>query len=568
MYRGKKQNNRREISSFRYPFFAVLLILFSLGLFAQPGKIIPPPTGNFETPYEAVYSHLYYLQDEHYSPERAAQALFSTASEDSSLLVQYAVQLKQIYDGMGLLVNLTKIPRDSNWVDSVSGTSIFSPFPQELPAVFLQRQADNKWYYSAYTTSRINKLHASVFPFGMDTLLHNLPPFSHTTFLGLAIWQYAGFILVILLLGLLHFFLRRLLGPILHRLSHWQKLPSLIDNQLLRKIAALASLVILLWLFRLLVPALQLPVGFNIVLIRIAKLINLILLALAALRMVEVLIRYATRYTEQTESKLDEQLMPILKRALQGGVILAAAMQGFRLLDVDITALIAGISIGGLAIALAAQDTMKNLIGSITIFTDQPFQIGDWIEGSGFSGTVVEVGFRTTRLRRPDSSIISVPNGSIVNMNVQNLGVRKYRLLEAVLGLTYDTRPALIEQYVQGLHRLVEAHPKTDEGASFIFFRELADSSLNISMRVPILTNDYREELQVKEEIFLGVLRLAETLGVSFAFPSTSLYVESTPQHPVQPRERLENGSDKINDFIEKFKQQVTRPPAPGDNQS
>jgi MscS family membrane protein len=290
------------------------------------------------------------------------------------------------------------------------------------------------------------------------------------------------------------------------------------------------------------------------VFLKLAKLLNLVLLMLIALRLVQIFVQFATRFTEQTSSKLDEQLMPIVRTLLQGVIIIIAIIQALRLLQVDVTALIAGISIGGLALALAAQDTVKNLIGSATIFTDQPFQIGDWIEGSGFSGTVVEVGFRTTRIRRPDSSIIAVPNGAIVNMNVQNLGMREYRLLDTTIGLTYDTPPDLIEAYIQGLHRIVEVHPLANDEGAYIYLSQLADSSLNIFFRVPINTNDYNEDLKSKHEILLAVIRLAERLGVSFAFPSTSVYVESTPQKGLAPRPDGKEATRQIEEFIEELK--------------
>jgi MscS family membrane protein len=516
------------------------------------------PSMGLENPYQAIYAHLYYLQPDSYQPELAASVLYPKGGNlDDEQAERLAIQLKQIYDGKGLFVDLELIPRDSLWKDTASGRFIYRPFPRELPQIYVQRN-EGRWHYSAASIRVIPKLHEEIYPFGADFLVNLLPQFSHYRIAGLALWQYAGFLILVLVLWGLHFLLSRILNPIVQWISRWRYKPSVLQSKLLKRIAGLMSIIILVWLFRLFLPVLQLPIGLSSVFLKLAKLLNLVLLMLIALRLVQIFVQFATRFTEQTSSKLDEQLMPIVRTLLQGVIIIIAIIQALRLLQVDVTALIAGISIGGLALALAAQDTVKNLIGSATIFTDQPFQIGDWIEGSGFSGTVVEVGFRTTRIRRPDSSIIAVPNGAIVNMNVQNLGMREYRLLDTTIGLTYDTPPDLIEAYIQGLHRIVEVHPLANDEGAYIYLSQLANSSLNIFFRVPINTNDYNEDLKSKHEILLAVIRLAERLGVSFAFPSTSVYVESTPEKGLAPRPDGKEAPRQIEAFMEEFKKQFT----------
>jgi len=218
--------------------------------------------------------------------------------------------------------------------------------------------------------------------------------------------------------------------------------------------------------------------------------------------------------------------------------------------------LIAGISIGGLALALAAKDTVGNLIGSLMIFIDKPFQIGDFIEVGGQFGTVVEVGFRTTRIQTIDSSVISIPNGSIANTTLMNMGIRVYRLLDTKISITYDTPPELIEVYVAGLRELVRRHPKTLEEKSLIFLNGLANSSLDIFFRVYLRAATYDEELAIREDILLHAIRLAQRLGVRFAFPSTSLYVEQFPgQKSLIPEytDKKENWEEKVAGFFRDY---------------
>jgi MscS family membrane protein len=259
------------------------------------------------------------------------------------------------------------------------------------------------------------------------------------------------------------------------------------------------------------------------------KIISTIVLLLLLIRILDVVTLYLNRFAEQTTSKLDEQLIPLLKKLAQIIFVIMGVIRVLSLLDVNVTALIAGVSIGGLALALAAQDTVKNLIGSVMIFLDKPFQIGDWIDGGGVSGSVVEVGFRTTRLKQTDSSIISVPNGTIANMAVKNLGVRVYRLFQFSIGVTYDTPTDLLQKFTEGLKEIILNHPKTMKENYYVYFNEMAASSLNILFRTSLEVSDFESELKTKEELLFGIVQLAETLGIQFAFPSTSMYVEQLP---------------------------------------
>ena len=230
-------------------------------------------------------------------------------------------------------------------------------------------------------------------------------------------------------------------------------------------------------------------------------------------------------------------------------------------MEVNVTALIAGVSIGGLALALAAQDTVKNLIGSAMIFFDRPFQIGDYVSGADFEGTIVEVGFRSTRIRRVDFTIISVPNGAISNVTVANLGMRKFRMFILNIGITYDTPPALIEKFLEGLKLIIHNHPATVKDNYFVHFNNLEASSLNILFRVALQVPDLALDLATKEELLLGIMRLAESLGINFAFPSTSLYVEQIPDQksPIAPYNTNSDEIDrKIETFLEDFKKRIS----------
>lgn len=296
--------------------------------------------------------------------------------------------------------------------------------------------------------------------------------------------------------------------------------------------------------------------------IEIALVILVVMLLLAILEIVKT---YALRYALTTENKLDEQLLPILYRSVQILLVGSAIFYILSLMNVNVAALIAGVSIGGLALALAAQDTVKNLIGSAMIFFDKPFQIGDWIVMSGIEGEVVEVGFRSTRVQTVDSSIVSIPNNEIATVAITNMGVRRYRMFKATIGVTYDTPPALLEAFITGLRQMLALHPLTNKENYLVYFHSFGDSSLNIYFRTHIAVRTFKEELQEREKLALGILELANSLGIRFAFPTQTIFVEefpgngnTTPNYDIDPAQMEAKTKAQLAAWKERYGEEGT----------
>lgn len=507
------------------------------------------------TPYECIDNHYSNLQSDNYRPDLAARSFNVSPGEGRKL----AIRLKQILDGRGLYVNMGTLPDRNDFRDTLTNDYTYRPFPLDLPEVILKR-VNGSWYYSDRTVAQIPKLHKRTFPFGLNRLLDNIPEWAVQKFFGLTIWQYMGILVLGLFLFLLHFLLTKILNVLVKRFGKLALHVPFLNEMKVKSISKYLSILIILAISEFFLPALQLPAPASKFLIVAVRVINTILVVFVILRILEILLEYATSFADKTDTKLDDQFLPILERILQSLAVIGGIYYILLQFHVDVSAIIAGIGILGLAMALAAQDTVRNLIGSATIFIDRPFQIGDWIIGDGFAGIVDEVGFRTTRIRKPDSSIISVPNGDIVNMEIRNLGVRSHRLIDATLGITYDTPPDLIEKFLEGLDLIALYHPKTANQGYYIYFNAFSASSLDIFFRVPILVNSYVDELQVKEEIYLSIIRLAEKLGVRFAFPSTTVYVEEFPGNgsTVPPYESAKpHVNGKVNDFITEYRNWV-----------
>lgn len=512
-----------DLSLFKKALLPAFLFCVCINAFSQATQQPPVPT--LESPYNAILVHLYYLQPDSYEPNMAAKS-FQLA--DTLAAERLAIQLKQVLDGKGLFVHLNLLPQEPDYRDSLTKRNFYTPFPKYLPEVYLEKSG-GKWHYSQQTAAAIPELHKAVYPFGTDLLVNILPNGSKGKFLGLAAWQWIGAGILLVLAWLLQVMVSRLLRPLVQLLAKSKTVALFEDKSMLWKVARLASYVVLLWLLKLALPLLQMPVKSNLFIISGLEIAGIIFVVWLSLSIIDVVMQRALTYATSTEHKLDEQLMPILRRMLKILVVITGAIYILQLMDVNVTALIAGVSIGGLALALAAQDTVKNLIGSAMIFFDKPFQIGDWVIAAGNEGEIVEVGFRSTRIKTVDSSIITVPNNVVASDAVFNMGVRTLRVFQATLGVTYDTPPILLKKFIEGLRQIIERHPLTKKDNYLVHFNKFGDSSLQIFFRTHVLVNTLADDFRVKEELSFDILQLAETLGVRFAFPTQTLFIEEMP---------------------------------------
>jgi MscS family membrane protein len=226
---------------------------------------------------------------------------------------------------------------------------------------------------------------------------------------------------------------------------------------------------------------------------------------------------------------LDGQLFRLGARFVGAIGASAILVKGADALGLPAYSVVAGLGVGGLAVALAARDSLANLLGSILIMFEKPFRIGHQIRLSGNTGKVVDVGFRSTRLRTLDNSLISIPNNDVVNATVENLSARNERRQRFLVQVTYDTPREKLTALLEGIRKLIAGHPFADSTNFHVRLNDLGESSLDILVIFHIMTEDYGEELQQREDVLLRIMDLAAELGVSFAFPTRTVQVESLP---------------------------------------
>ena len=223
---------------------------------------------------------------------------------------------------------------------------------------------------------------------------------------------------------------------------------------------------------------------------------------------------------------LDGQLIRLGSRLFGAAIAVGCLVQGADQLGFPAYSVLAGLGVGGLAVALAAKDSLANLLGSLMIMFEKPFRVGHYIRLGGSEGTVEDVGFRSTRIRTPDNSLISIPNDAVINTKVENLSLRVRRRQRFVIGVIYTTPRTALLSFVAGIRQLVTEHELVDPIDVQVRFNAFAESSLDILVSFHLAVKDSPSELRGREEILLAIMELAERLDVAFAFPTRTLIVE------------------------------------------
>lgn len=223
-------------------------------------------------------------------------------------------------------------------------------------------------------------------------------------------------------------------------------------------------------------------------------------------------------------------LIPLGSRVAKVGVFAIAAVAVLSDLGYPVASLVAGLGIGGLALALAAQKTVENLFGAFSIGVDQPFRVGDTVRVEDFLAVVERIGLRSTRFRTLDRTIVTIPNGKLADSRIESLTARDRMRLATVIGLVYGTTEAQVREVLDGFRRVLHEQPKLWPEGVNVLLRGLGSSSLDIEVTASFQTEDWGEFQAIRQEVLLGFLQVVEGAGTSLAFPTQTLHVVTPPR--------------------------------------
>ena len=229
------------------------------------------------------------------------------------------------------------------------------------------------------------------------------------------------------------------------------------------------------------------------------------------------------RMESAEDAVLDAQLFPVLSKSAKVFVVVVAALVTTQNLGMNVTGLLASLSIGGLAVGLAAQDTLSNLFGAVALFADKPFRVGDRVQLDAIDGSVEAIGLRSTRIRNLDGHLVTVPNRTMANASLTNVSKRPNIKTVMNIGVTYDTPAEKIERAMEIIEEIFRPHPKTAD--LIISFNKFESSSLNILVVHWWDSTDFKEYLLQFQKLNLELKRRFDAEGISFAFPSQTVYL-------------------------------------------
>ena len=525
-------------------YFITLILMAAISgiqiLVAQTDSVrqsAPPPSENDgalfnqRNPRQAVSRHFYYLRPENYRPEYAATLIPGDFSQEEK--VKFATQIRDIFDAVWYDVDTSMVPKNPQYIDSISGKNHYYIYPDKFPQIYLNKTG-SKWMYAESTIRNLQTVYRSVIPRSSEWLKSAMPVFGQRRFLGIKAWKYVGILITIGLSYLIYLLVDWLLAFSIRKIVPRLFPNSTLNHSLIPPLAhPLSYLIVILIILHYFMHMLILPIYLGKPLGIILTIVASIFGVLFFYRLVDLLADLFKNLAGRTETTMDDQLVPLVAKAVKLITVVLGVLFVLDNLDVNVTALLAGVSIGGLALALAAQDTVRNFIGSISIFVDRPFTIGDFIVIGDLSGTVMEVGVRSTRIRAADGATISIPNGELANKTITNHSIRTYRRYSTKITVTYDVKPAVMEEFVEKVRQAVIDHPLTRDESVIIQFHEMSSSSLDIFYAAIFEITDYAGWLAARQEIFLSIMKLAEEMNVGFAFPSTSVYIEAMPGETV-----------------------------------
>ncbi len=361
------------------------------------------------TPYNTIVSHIFFLNDTIYRPELSAKC-FNSGVDSLGYNIDLAIKLKQIFLGAGItVIDIDKVPKDTNYIDTILNKEVYLP-NRKYPELYLEK-IDGKWYYSRTTCDLIPSVHEKLFQgeaeniFGFGKWFKQMAGKSNAVYFGLELWQ-IYMALTFITVGILVLLLVSLLIRFLFR--------KVKNSPFIRPLRRLIKLIILLFYFyeiRKYIPSFDLPISYSLVLSKLVSVGIVIFYTLSGIHLTTLWVLYSTR------KKIQNNIYGIIifvSYIIKTIILVIGLLYIVKVMEYNLVNFLAGLSIGGFAFALGAQDTIKNFFGSLMIFADKSFNVGDWIVTDEVSGTVEQIGLRSTKIRTFHNSLVTVPNNKII----------------------------------------------------------------------------------------------------------------------------------------------------------
>lgn len=244
-------------------------------------------------------------------------------------------------------------------------------------------------------------------------------------------------------------------------------------------------------------------------------------------RLVDVLASYLDEMLSLKDEGLRGQFMPMIRKALRIFVVVVGGLTILATIGVNITGLAALLSVGALAFSMGSKDSVANLVGTFNILSDRPYKVGDWITvGSDIDGDVEEIGFRSTKIRMFDKTLMTVPNGKLAMETIKNWSQMPKRRIKMTLGLTYDTTPDQMREFLKRVEKILREDEGVDQDYMLVQFTDFGPSSLDVFLYYFAATTVWKEYLDIRERINLKIMACLTDMGLEMAFPTQTMEIK------------------------------------------
>ncbi len=490
---------------------------------AQPQAASADPLGR-ETPSGTVLGFLQAAQAGDY--RTAADYLQMSAARRQTQGPDLAEKLKVLMDRafVGSLRRLSSSPEGNpGYAPDQQTIGVFSNGDPDVPVVLIRvtdPNAGKMWVFSAETLSKVPELYDNLEAHQVETRLPQ--SLVKNTFLGMPLWQWLalfaaipvafaiGWALVLLLAIPRRLWLKFRNRPNLHAYRG-------MSTPLLVTFSAFAHRVIAAYLGLPLLPRLY---YFRTIWVLISIGFFWFLLRASSLTMQRLRTHAVSAGRTGTGT-----LMVLGERVVKALVVIVAILATLRILGFNLTTVLAGIGIGGIAIAFAAQKTLENLLGGVSVLADEVIRVGDYCRFGDRTGTVEDISLRSTRVRTDARTQLSIPNGALATMNIENLTRRDKILFNPALAIRSETSQDQLRYVLAEIRRMLYEHPKVESDTASIRFANFDNSALRVEIFSYVLTQDANEFNAIREDLLLRIMDIVEKSGSGFAFPSQTLYL-------------------------------------------
>ncbi len=374
----------------------------------------------------------------------------------------------------------------------------------------------------------------------LENLFTKLNNFESYKFIGINLFRVVLAIVVFTIILLLRGVLRNFTIKILKKLT--SKMPVSIDDDIIKELRfpfELLFLALAIWISFYILGIEKLFLIIN----KVERIFLIFIIAWIIYRSLNVFIILLRKIVNETEKKLDNYIIVFAGNTVKTIIMIIGLVMIFQEFGYNVTSIVAGLGIGGLAFALASKDFVANIFGFITIFLDKPFTVGDWISTSDVEGTVEDIWLRCTKVRTFDQALVTIPNSVLAAKPITNRSIMRKRRMTFKLGITCSSKAGQIDELCRKIREMLTNHPDINNEIIYVYFTEFGESSYNLFIYLFTNTTVWKEYLDVQHDVNLKIINILGELGIEIAYPSRSIYMENLPLH-------INSLSDKIEEKV------------------